>query len=314
MVDETLNETFRSTGNEIRMGVEVDRYGKPVAYHVLTKHPGDYTWASPLTTKKYVRISADRMVHVFIKRRPGQTRGEPPLAPVMNDIKLLSGYREAEITHRRIAASKMGFYTRDDKSGPVDDLSDDIEDDGSLVQEVEPGRFEVLPQGYGFQSFDTDAASTDYADFETQIFRSIAAGLGPSYFDIAMDMSDASYSAARQGLISEREFYRVMQAFFIDRFMAPIYRRWLETNMGGVNDLMSTIPTYRFDKFAGASRFVARGWPWVDPAKDIAAAEAAVELGITSRQRIVAERGEDYDEIQDELGEEGPVDSGATSE
>ena len=40
MVDEKKNEVLQN-GNQIRMGVELDQYHKPVAYWILTSHPGD---------------------------------------------------------------------------------------------------------------------------------------------------------------------------------------------------------------------------------------------------------------------------------
>ena len=40
LLDENHNETL-ANGNKIRMGVEIDRFHRPVAYHLLTAHPGD---------------------------------------------------------------------------------------------------------------------------------------------------------------------------------------------------------------------------------------------------------------------------------
>ena len=295
MVDETLSETYRPTGNRIKMGVEIDGFGRPVAYHVLTTHPGDYTWTHRAGAKKYVRVSADKMIHVFVKRRPGQTRGEPPLAPVMNDIKMLGGYREAEITHRRVAASKMGFFEREQKAGPVSAIADAV-DDEELIIEASPGKMKALPEGYSFKAFDANSTHTDYAAFEKQIIRSIATGLGPSYFDMAMDLEDVSYSSIRQGALSDRDFYRGMQVFFINAMQLPMYRRWLELNFGGMNDMIS-LPLSKFDKFYNASRFVPRGWEWVDPQKEVKASIEAEKAGYTTKSAIIAEKGGDIVDV-----------------
>lgn len=306
MIDETLNQKHEPTGNEIRMGVEIDTWGREVAYHVLTTHPGDYSWISPVTRKKYVRVPAEKMIHFYEKRRPGQTRGEPPMAPVMNDIKMLGGYREAEITHRRAAASKMGFFEREQNAGPSAGIADSEGSDGALEMEITPGKLSVLPEGYSFNSFDANSTHTDFAAFEKQIIRSIAAGLGPSYFDLAMDLDDVSYSSIRQGALADRDFYRGHQQFQIDNVQWRMFARWLQLNMGGVNDMIN-LPTKRLEKFISASKFIPRGWDWVDPQKEVKAATLAEEAGYTSKTAIVAEKGGDFRQVVEEKESEQKI-------
>ncbi|NBS71805.1 phage portal protein, partial [bacterium] len=45
LLDDGLNGRSQQ-GNEIRMGVEVDTWGRPVAYHFLAYHPGDYQFSN----------------------------------------------------------------------------------------------------------------------------------------------------------------------------------------------------------------------------------------------------------------------------
>lgn len=298
-LDETLNRTFPGTRNRIRMGVEIDGDEKPIAYHILTDHPGEAVWS--VGTKRYMRIPASEILHLYIKSRPGQTRGEPPMCVVLTDVKMMAGYREAEITNRRVAAAKMGFFERDENAGPVKGVADAITPEGALEMEVEPGKMTALPPGYRFNPFNPNTSSTDFAGFERQIIRSIAAGLGVSYFDLAMDLSDVSYSSVRQGALSDRDFYRGLQAFFIERFVMPIYMRWLRNFFDFTN---SGIPAYRYEKFADASAFRARGWSWVDPEKEVNAAIKAREARMNSLQNQVAETGGDWWQVADEIAEE----------
>jgi capsid protein len=50
--------------------------------------------------------------------------------------------------------------------------------------------------------------------------------------------------------------------------------------------------------------WIPRGLPWIDPLKEVNANIAALQAGLTSRQRICKERGEDFYEIADERREE----------
>ena len=106
-LDEEKNETL-GNGNEIRMGVEMDKNRKPVAYHVFTKHPYDYNFSASLR-RETVRIPADNIIHIYIQERPYQSRGVPFLSPVITQLKQLAGYLESELVASRVSASKMGF-------------------------------------------------------------------------------------------------------------------------------------------------------------------------------------------------------------
>src|SRR5579871_2603234 len=106
-VDHTFFMERLTNGNEIRMGVEVDQYQRPVAYHIWNRHPSEYT-SSP---HQRIRVPATEILHSFIPARINQTRGIPWLFASMWEMNMLGGYKEAEVTAARIAAAKMGFFT-----------------------------------------------------------------------------------------------------------------------------------------------------------------------------------------------------------
>ena len=298
-VDHTYSVQKSGNRNAVRQGVEIDSYGRPVAYYILHEHPGD-TFAGDMAQRKHRRVPADRIIHMFIKDRPHQVRGEPPLAPIMTSTKMLSGYREAEITGRRVAASKMGFFTRlfKDGSGDIAPLATTESDDGDLEMEVTPGRLSSLPPGVGFEKFDMSTFSTDYEQFERQIMRTIAAGLDIEYANISMDNSNSSYSADRSAQIKQRDVWRDLQEFAKERFVAKVYAVWIQHlfDFGNIN-----IPARKAEKFLKASYFTARGWSWVDPEKEIKATALALDRGITSMSRVASEQGRDVEEVFKEI-------------
>ncbi len=57
--------------------------------------------------------------------------------------------------------------------------------------------------------------------------------------------------------------------------------------------------------------WIPRGFDWVDPLKDGRAYEKILDLRLTSRSRIAAARGDDLEEILDELQQEGGARRGA---
>lgn len=298
LVDETFNKKL-TNGTHIRQGIELNKFERPVAYHVFQDHPGE-SFYSNVTPRTRRRVPAERVIHVFLKDRPGQVRGEPPTVAVMTVTKMLGGYREAEVTGRRLAASKMGFFKRilGMGSGDIAPLADVERDDGELEMEVNPGKLSMLPPGVDFEKFDMTTFSTDYEQFERQLMRSVAAGLDISYSNVSMDSSNSSYSSDRSEQIKQRDVWRMLQGFIKERFADIVYQRWHDHafDMGHVN-----LPMSRREKFRKGAYFTPRGWSWVDPEKEIKAAVIALENRMTSLTRIADEQGRDVEEIFTEL-------------
>ena len=289
LLDEELN-TKVSNGNSVRMGVEVDEYGKAVAYHLLRQHPGDYEFANGYGNK-HIRVPAAEMLHIFAAERPHQTRGIPPLAASITALKMLHGYREAELVAARVAASKMGFITSPDGEGYT---GDDLLDTHAPVMSAEPGSFEQLPAGMDIKMFDPTHPTTAFAEFHKSILRGIASSLGVSYAALASDLENVNYSSIRQGALDERDFYKTMQAFVIEHFIEPVFEAWLESAMS-FTDL--PLPVSRYDKFADAAVWRPRGFSWIDPLKEVRANVEAIQNGLLSMQDVVGNYGMDVEDV-----------------
>lgn len=286
-IDEQKNEKLRN-GREIRMGVEVDEFQRPVAYWVKKRHPGDSEFSS-ISINSSSRIDAKNIIHVYDPLRAGQTRGEPWLAPAMSQLKMLNAHREAELVASRMAASKMGFFTSETgEDAPADDYDNTVP-----IIDAEPGTFHQLPDGVKFSAFDPSHPATAFSDFQKGIIRGIASGLGVSYAALSNDLEGTSYSSIRQGALEERDSYKMMQQFLMEHFVIPAYNAWL---MHVMEFGFIPIPASRFDKFSSASSFRPRGWQWVDPQKEINAAVTAMHNGVMSMQDVAGQYGRDVEE------------------
>ena len=80
----------------------------------------------------------------------------------MPRLRVLGQYEEAELFGAKTGASKGGFYTQKEGSGNY--VGDD-DDDGSPVQEIEPGLLEMLPPGWDFKPFDPQHPTTAFQPF-----------------------------------------------------------------------------------------------------------------------------------------------------
>lgn len=292
-IDEEMNERYLN-GNDVRMGVELDEFRRPVAYHVLMNHPGDYDYTTLAKGTKRARIPASEIMHIYRQERAGQTRGVPWSSAAITALKMLHGYREAELVAARTAASKMGFFT----SPAGDDfMADGYEGEngtGAPIYDAEAGTFHQLPAGVDFVPFDPSHPTSAFADFEKSVLRGIAGGLGVSYTSLANDLEGTSYSSIRQGALEERDFYKTLHTFMIDHFLDPLYRVWLESV---VDNALTPITGFgKYEKFSANFSFRPRGFQWVDPLKEINAAVVGLNNGILSHSDIAANYGRDADE------------------
>ena len=96
-------------GAEIRMGVEVDEFGRALAYWMRERTPGELRYSGGTTSNQLVRVPASEIVHLRIIDRWPQTRGEPWMHTVVRKLNDMDSYTEAEIIAARAAASYMGF-------------------------------------------------------------------------------------------------------------------------------------------------------------------------------------------------------------
>lgn len=298
-LDVDLNVNL-SNGNQIRMGVEVDRWGAPVNYHFLTRHPYDWLFNRSTSPKKYEVVPASQITHFFIHERVNQTRGVPWMATPAKRLYHLDGYEEAELVAARVGASKMGFY-KTPTGGEYDGAGDlDVEDDfdGPVgdegvrqpTGEAEPGTFEELPSDWDFVSWNPEHPNAGFEAFCLAVLRGVASGLNVSYVALANDLRGVSYSSIRQGTLSDQDAWRMLQQLFIAEIMNDIFADWLEMAMitGAVN-----LPISKFDKF-NAPVWQPRGWEWVDPLKEETAAEKAIKNATRTPQQIVSGRGGDF--------------------
>lgn len=289
-VDHLYNVPPSKDGNEIRLGVEVDKWGRPLAYYVYPGHPSDI--GGSLVRE---RISADQIIHLYDVERVQQTRGVTWFHAVMMQLRMLEGYIEAELVAARTGAAKMGWLEHTDVEG-----YEDPNPDRKYTFDASPGTIETLPPGMKFTAWNPDHPSNAFPNFVVTIMRQIATGLGVSYNALASDLVGVNYSSMRSGLLIERDQWKRDQSWLIESLCEPVMFDFLSfALLSGALKLDSRDP----EKFK-AGKWEPRGWQWVDPLKDVQAAVLAIGARLKSRDSIVSETGEDIEEVFEQISEE----------
>jgi lambda family phage portal protein len=297
-----------SNGNEIRMSVEKNIWGRPVAYYLTPYQPGDWMttyganyfsntagpapWSpGPQIYRDRIRIPAEEIINVFPRLRVGQTWGWPWLRSVIDSIHGLGKYSEAELIASRAAAEKMGFFV---KTQEADQYTGEQDSKGNFSLESIPGMIQGLDPGWTFQGWDPKHPNGNFAEYRKTALREIASGVMMSYGNLANDRSDSSFSAERTALKNEQECYKMIQRWFIDNAKMRVFPAWLEMAlMAGKIKLNNgaALPSAKFDKF-NKPAFSGRRWGYVlNPLQEIEADILAVDNGFAARRDIISENG-----------------------
>lgn len=290
-----LDHTFTgrwSNGNEVVMGVEIDRYGGPVAYHLWTRHPSEVGG-----DRSRVRVPVSELRHLFDPKRAGQRRGIPWSSAILLDANTLAAFLEAAVHAARIGASRMASIERDKDVEMGDE--DDPYQSSPIPEEVAPGQILDLEPGSRLNSIDWQYPTGEIDPFTRIILRSLAVGQNVSYASLSGDLSQANYSSLRAGMLPERDTWKKLQRMMIEQLCEPIYREWREFAVIA-GEIPARVDMRDYDDVL----FQPRGWPWVDPKKDLEAQELALTNKLTTRRRILAEQGLDLEEVLEELAEE----------
>jgi lambda family phage portal protein len=284
-------------GGRIIGGIEMTDDNLPIAYHLLSAHPGEKTSAS-------VRVPAEQVHHVFERNRASQVRGICSFASIVQDIFDTVEYQDSTLILAKVACA-YGIFIETPQPGDWMTSANGGETPaaGTPVNEtLSPAEIRTLLPGEKPHMLSPNQPGPVYKDFIQSRLRGASAGSGISYETFSNDYSQASYSSARQAMIIERALFRQFSGLLDEKLNEPIFRRWL-----AVESLARRLVLPGFDKTPGKYQKVKFSRPrheWIDPLKEANACGTELNLGITTRTTIAENRGEDIDQIFETLAAE----------
>lgn len=292
------NETLPN-GNEICAGIEFDRRGRRVAYHMYPSHPGD---GGELLGGRLLRIPAADVIHHFMPLRPGQVRGEPDVVATLLSARDLAEYQEAELVRKKTRAPFTGFmkrapieYGSDAQLDPITGLPLDVEDELPQIG-VQPGTILTGIPGEELMMFDGDDAGNGYADYMRQQLLYQAVAMDLPYEVLSGDWKDVNDRLVRVIL---NEFHRYIESvqdhYMIHQVCGGVWRWWIDAAV-----LARRLPANNLRDDAYGLRLCEwrpQGWKYIHPVQDVEAKLKSISGGLSSRQAEVAKSGWDVEEI-----------------
>ena len=287
-IDPSLTRDL-GNGGRIITGIEFDALDRIVSYHILPDAPG-----TPFgLIGAPVRVPASDVIHVFDRLFPGQTRGISWLAPVLLKLADFDLASDAMLKSLQVQSLMTGFI-RDAEGGTAGFEAAS----GEVNVSLEPGAMRVLPFGSEVEFSTPGQGLAQAVEFVKGQQREIASGVGLTYEMLSGDLSGTNYSSARVGLLEFRRRCEGLQRTLIEaQLLRPLWRRWIDAKAlsGEIGASESELADYR------SVKFVAPGWQWVDPLKEVNGDIRAIEAGLKSRAEVVAGRGRDLAEVDDEI-------------
>lgn len=282
-------------------GVELNRWRRPVAYHVHTGHPGSYQLAGYAWDTR--RVPAELMTHVKFRRRLHQVRGVSVLHAALTTLHDVREGLESERVAMQIAASMTAYIRRSGEYQNLSQLADDIGDSsiGARGFELAPGMvWENLLPGEEVGTIGTDRPNQNLPIFVQSLMRIVSGATGTSCSSISGDYN-GTYSAQRQEMVESAVAYRRLFAYLYGALYRPIWHRFVDAAVlagtvrvpAGVE--RSTL--YHFELSPPAL-------PWIDPLKEMKAYREALEGKLMSWRQAVAELGRDPRQVQELIREE----------
>jgi capsid protein len=309
-------------GHNVLGGVEVDDDGAPLNYYVARLHPGDLflpgtyggygafaygavsvppmmeggiygaQWNQWDKIPAFGASGRRLVLHIMESERVNQRRGVPLLAPVMEELKQLSRYSQAEL----MAAVVSGMFTAAITSDRPNAMPGQVVPPAAQVDDEDPNSYQLgngailgLLPGEKLEAVNPGRPNAGFEPFVRAMAQQIGAGIGLPY-ELVMKQFTSSYSASRAALLEAWKVFVVGRHRMVTRFCQPIYEQWLEE---AVARGYIVAPGFFADPLVRAAWCRAE-WHGptqgqLDPTKEVEAASLRVAAGFSTRTRETAE-------------------------
>lgn len=301
---------------DLRQGVRLGKHGEPLGYHFRDAHPAD--WPNAMLTATWTYMPRETpwgrplAIHGFETERADAVRGKPPMAAVIESLRLLDVYERGEAASTIL--NSLFAATLETDFGADPDLAKDIFGVDPTTQATLPPNIDMrlrgakvatLPPGVRLK-FNAPArpAAAQFKEFEAAFLRRVAAGTGISYEQVSRDYSQTNYSSARAALMESWKFMTGKSEFMASSFADVAYSCWLEEAVDSGEVKLprghKSVPNFydaRSDWCAGT--WIGPGRGWIDPVKEVQASVMRIDAELSTQTDEAADQGRDIREIME---------------
>lgn len=285
------NKTFDPL---MRNGVERDESGEVVAYWISDNHPLAADSVRQPNEWHRVRAFGEKtgrrnVLFIMNRERIGQYRGVPFVAPVVEALKQLGRYTDAELMAAVISGMFTVFIEKDgvsDEEPPIGELDDDYApDDRTAAGAIRLGNGSIVDLQDGEKAHDVNPGrpNANFDGFVKAISAQIGAALEIPY-EVLLSKFNSNYSASRAALLEAWKTFRMYRGWMEKDFCQPIFEEFMAE---AVAKGRIKAPGFFSDPLI---RKAYCGTKWngptqgqIDPLKEVNAAVVRVQNGFSTR-------------------------------
>ncbi|MCI9365006.1 MAG: phage portal protein [Oscillospiraceae bacterium] len=282
-------------GNRVVGGIEYNPYNRPEGYWIRQFSIDGIMAVEP------VYIEAKDVIFYFSKRRASQLREMSDLSQTVTRIRDINEFMIATATKQRMEACiGLAIYREIPTVGVLPQRQANPKRKSYDGKRMSPGMMLELNEGDKISVISPQGQAADATSYLKLQQHLIASGQGVSFEAIARDMSESTYSSARQGLIEDGMTY-AEEGELLMEVMDEVYETFV---ISAVLAGKITAPDFWQDK----QKYFAHSWvkppkPWIDPAKEAAATKIALQTGQKTFKQLAAENGSDWQTQVDDIAE-----------
>ncbi len=289
--DRVCNQGLAKDTETLSAGIEKEKSGAPKNYHIMDQHPGNwlyrtgYTWT--IVPAFGEKSGLRNVIHNFRTLRPGQTRGVPWLAPVIETIKQLGRYTEAEVMGA-VVASLFTVFIKTESGlatlGPMQGDETVTASRGSGDKDIKLGNGALigLRPNESIETADPKRPNTAFGDFIKAVLEQIGVALEIP-FEILIGHFSESYSASRAALLEAWRFFRSRRGWLARTYCQPVYENFLAEGiaLGRIHAPGFFSDPLLWSAYCGAL-WIGDAPSQIDPVKEVEAADKRLELCLST--------------------------------
>lgn len=296
----------QESGGRIVDGVEIDREGAVIRYHIASRHPllsettAQIEWTSIDAWGK--NTGMPNILHIMTWERPEQRRGIPFVSSQIEQIKQLDRYITSELAANVVASMLAVFLESDEDDGqmPMEDAVAEEEKvtDDELQLELAPGAVYNLPPGKKVSHVNPVRNNSTFDGFVSALQTMIGAGFEVPK-EVLIKKYESNYTAARGAMLDFWKTVRVCRTRFNKQFNQPIYEAWLaEAVAAGRIEAPGFFDDPAIRKAWCGCMWMGVSMGHVDPLKEVTAAEKRIANNISTQEQEASEyNGNDWNAV-----------------
>lgn len=212
-----------TVNQDIMLGVERNRYGRPIRYYFEDEVRSEYGYRS----YEIRPIPARDIMHWFEELEPGQVRGWPRLASCLQAISDLREYDNAVLDAAKVQAMMCVLM---EMQPELAEMAGAIAETPAAVKLKRMG-ITTIPRGWTANALNSTQPNAQNTDFRNERTRELGRPAGMPLMQIRLDSSGHNYSSARFDAQTYQKINRVFQGSLGRHRVCPLVKLVLNESM-----------------------------------------------------------------------------------